>query len=190
MPLFVALLETPALVTGILLARMGTLAEVRWGGVLHEVLLGKSVVLLVGGLVIGAIIGPEGVRPIEPLFIDLFKGVLALFLLEMGLVAGARLGDLRRAGPFLIAFGVLVPMAFAVVGALVGQMLGLSVGGTALLATMAASASYIAAPTAMRIALPEANPALSIGAALGITFPFNITVGIPLYLTLAEALRT
>jgi hypothetical protein len=188
MPLFVALLETPAILTGILLARMGTIGQVRWGAVAHEVLLGKSVVLLVGGLAIGALVGPEGAAPIKPLFIDLFKGVLALFLLEMGLVAGARLGDLRRAGPFLLAFGLLVPMAFAVVGAVLGHALGLSVGGTALLATMAASASYIAAPTAMRIAVPEANPALSIGASLGITFPFNITVGIPLYLRMAEGL--
>jgi hypothetical protein len=189
MPLFVALLETPAIVTGILLARLGTLDSVRWGAVAHEVLLGKSVVLLLGGLIIGAIVGPEGIAPIKPLFIDLFKGVLALFLLEMGLVAGGRVGDLRRAGPFLIAFGLVVPPVFACVGVLVARLVGLSDGGTALLATMAASASYIAAPTAMRIAVPEANPALSIGVALGITFPFNITVGIPLYLRLAEALR-
>jgi len=189
MPLFVALLETPAIVTGILLARLGTLGEVRWGAVAHEVLLGKSVVLLLGGLTIGAVVGPDGIAPIKLLFVDLFKGVLALFLLEMGLVAGGRLGDLRRAGPFLVAFGVIVPMLFACIGAVVARLVGLSDGGTALLATMAASASYIAAPTAMRIAVPEANPALSIGAALGITFPFNITLGIPLYLQLAEALR-
>jgi hypothetical protein len=189
MPLFVALLETPAIVTGILLARLGTLKAVRWGAVAHEVLLGKSIVLLLGGLAIGAIVGPEGIAPIKLLFIDLFKGVLALFLLEMGLVAGGRLTDLRRAGPFLIAFGVIVPLVFASVGAVVGRLTGLSDGGTALLATMAASASYIAAPTAMRIAVPEANPALSIGASLGVTFPFNITVGIPLYLMLAQLLR-
>jgi len=115
--------------------------------------------------------------------------VLALFLLEMGLVAGGRLGDLRRAGLFLVAFGVVVPLAFACVGAAVARAVGLSDGGTALLATMAASASYIAAPTAMRIAVPEANPAMSIGVALGITFPFNITLGIPLYLRLAESMR-
>ena len=189
MPLFVALLETPAIVTGILLARLGRQDSVRWGAVAHEVLLGKSVVLLVGGLAIGALVGPEGIVPIKLLFFDLFKGVLALFLLEMGLVAGARIGDLRRAGPFLIAFGLVVPMVFACVGAVVARLVGLSDGGTMLLATMAASASYIAAPTAMRIAVPEANPALSIGAALGITFPFNITVGIPLYLKLAQTLR-
>ncbi len=189
MPLFVALLETPAIVTGILLARLGTLQAVRWGAVLHEVMFGKTLVLLLGGLAIGAAVGPEGIAPIKPLFIDLFKGVLAVFLLEMGLVAGGRLGDLRRAGVFLAVFGVVVPLCFACVGALVARAVGLSDGGTALLATMAASASYIAAPTAMRIAVPEANPALSIGVALGITFPFNITLGIPLYLRLAESLR-
>ena len=189
MPLFVALLETPAIVTGILLARLGTLQAVRWGAVLHEVMFGKTLVLLLGGLAIGAAVGPEGLAPIKPLFIDLFKGVLAVFLLEMGLVAGGRLGDLRRAGVFLAVFGVVVPLCFACVGALVARAVGLSDGGTALLATMAASASYIAAPTAMRIAVPEANPALSIGVALGITFPFNITLGIPLYLRLAESLR-
>ena len=189
MPLLVALLETPAIVTGILLARLGTLGAVRWGAVAHEVLLGKSLVLLLGGIVIGAVVGPEGIAPVKLLFFDLFKGVLALFLLEMGLVAGGRVGDLRRAGPFLVAFGVIVPLAFACIGAAVGRLTGLSDGGTALLATMAASASYIAVPTAMRIAVPEANPALSIGASLGVTFPFNITVGIPLYLQLAQALR-
>ena len=150
---------------------------------------GKTLVLLLGGLAIGAAVGSEGIAPIKPLFIDLFKGVLAVFLLEMGLVAGGRLGDLRRAGVFLAVFGVVVPLCFACVGALVARAVGLSDGGTALLATMAASASYIAAPTAMRIAVPEANPALSIGVALGITFPFNITLGIPLYLRLAESLR-
>jgi len=112
--------------------------------------------------------------------------VLALFLLEMGLVAGARVGDLKRAGPFLVAFGIFAPLALGALGAAVGWAIGLSVGGTALLATLAASASYIAAPTAMRIAVPEANPALSIGVALGVTFPFNITVGIPIYLQYAR----
>jgi len=189
MPLLVALLETPAIVTGILLARLGSLDKVRWGQVAHEVFLGKSVVLLIGGLAIGAAVGPDGIAPIKPLFIDGFKGVLALFLLEMGLVAGGRLGDLRRAGPFLIGFGLIAPPLFALVGVITARLVGLSDGGTALFATMAASASYIAAPTAMRIAVPEANPALSIGASLGVTFPFNITIGIPLYLWMAEALR-
>lgn len=181
MPLFVALLEVPGIVVGILLARMHTLKTVHWGELAHEIFFSKSVVLLVGGLIIGWIAGPTGIDPMRGLFFDLFKGVLALFLLEMGLVAASRIGDLKRAGPFLIAFGVLVPIAFACIGALLGDAIGLSLGGTTLLAVLAASASYIAAPAAIRIAIPEANPALSIGAALGITFPFNLTIGIPLY---------
>jgi hypothetical protein len=186
MPLLVALMEAPGIIAGIVLARLGAAKGVAWGRLAHEVMFGKSVLLLLGGLAIGAIAGPAQIKPIEPFFMGLFKGVLALFLLEMGLVAGSRLGDLRRAGPFLIVFALLAPPLLGLLGALVGVLIGLSLGGTALLAALAASASYIAAPTAMRIAVPEANPALSIGMALGITFPFNITLGIPLYLALAR----
>jgi uncharacterized protein len=191
MPLLVALMEAPGIIVGIVLARALTRSgeagpPLRWGPLLHEVVFGKSVLLLLGGLAIGAIAGPTALAPVEPLFVNLFKGVLALFLLEMGLVVGGRLGDIRRAGPFLVAFGLLVPPLLGALGATVGHLVGLSLGGTALLATLAASASYIAAPTAMRIAVPEANPALSIGVVLGVTFPFNITVGIPLYLGMAR----
>jgi uncharacterized protein len=159
-----------------------------WQTLAHDVFLGKSVLLLVGGLIIGTVMGTEGTAPIAPLFTVLFKGVLAIFLLELGLVAGARLGELRRYGLPLIAFALLAPMALAVLGALGGKLVGLSVGGVAIMATLAASASYIAAPTAMRIAVPQANAALSITAALGITFPFNVVLGIPLYLKLAQAI--
>jgi hypothetical protein len=186
LPLLVALMEAPGIVVGIVLARAGGAQRIAWGALAHEVLFGRSVLLLLGGLVIGAVIGPEGAGPIAPLFTELFKGVLALFLLEMGLVAGGRIGDLKRAGSFLLVFGIGAPLLLGALGALVGHLVGLSTGGTALLATLAASASYIAAPTAMRIAVPEANPALSIGVALGITFPFNIFVGIPLYLQYAR----
>ncbi len=186
MPLFVALLEVPGIVVGILLARLHTLKSVQWGLLGHEIFLGKSVVLLVGGLLIGWIAGPQGLDPMRGLFFDLFKGVLALFLLEMGLVAASRVADLKRAGPFLIAFGIATPIIFAVIGATLGKLIGLSLGGTTLLAILAASASYIAAPAAIRIAVPEANPTLSIGAALAITFPFNLTVGIPLYFQMAQ----
>ena len=186
MPLLVALMEAPGIIAGIVLARMGAAQRVAWGQLAHEVMFGKSVLLLLGGLVIGAVGGPEHIKPVEPFFMGLFKGVLALFLLEMGLVAGSRIGDLKRAGPFLVVFAVLAPIALGLIGALVGRLIGLSVGGCALLAALAASASYIAAPTAMRIAVPEANPALSIGMALGVTFPFNITLGIPLYLLMAR----
>jgi hypothetical protein len=191
MPLLVALMEAPGIVVGIVLARRfgaasGGGAPTRWGMLAHEVLFGKSVLLLLGGLLIGVVAGPAGVAPIEPLFFGLFKGVLALFLLEMGLVAGGRIADLRRAGAFLVVFGIAAPIGLGLIGTTVGHLLGLSLGGTALLGTLAASASYIAAPTAMRVAVPEANPALSIGAALGVTFPFNITLGIPLYLQFAR----
>jgi uncharacterized protein len=161
-----------------------------WSALAHDVFLGKSVLLLVGGLVIGASMGEAGTAPIAPLFTVLFKGVLALFLLELGLVAGARLGELKRYGLGLIVFALIAPMALALLGALGGKLLGLSTGGIAIMATLAASASYIAAPTAMRIAVPQANAALSITAALGITFPFNVIVGIPLYLQLAQWLAT
>ena len=192
MPLIVALMEAPGIVVGIVLARRfagapdGSRVAVNWRVIGHEVLFGKSVVLLLGGLLIGSFAGPKGIAPIEPLFFGLFKGVLALFLLEMGLVAGSRIADLRRAGTFLVAFGIAAPIALGLLGAIVGRLLGLSLGGTTLLASLAASASYIAAPTAMRVAVPEANPALSIGVALGVTFPFNITLGIPLYLQFAR----
>lgn len=192
MPLLVALMEAPGIVVGIVLARRfggaagAARVAVNWGVLAHEVLAGKSVLLLLGGLLIGFVAGPDGLAQIEPLFFGLFKGVLALFLLEMGLVAGGRIAELKRAGAFLVVFGLAAPLVLGVLGALVGRLLGMSLGGTALLATLAASASYIAAPTAMRVAVPEANPALSIGVALGVTFPFNITVGIPLYLQIAR----
>lgn len=195
--LWVAVMEAPGIVAGILLARRaqrrdaaaaGSPAGGGWGALAHDVLFGKSVLLLVGGLAIGAVAGDAGVEPIKAVFVDPFKGVLALFLLELGLVAGARLADVRRFGFAVLAIGLVAPPVLAVLGALTGVALGLSTGGVAILATLAASASYIAAPTAMRVAVPQANAALSITAALGVTFPFNLVVGIPLYVELAKAL--
>ncbi len=189
--LWVALMEAPGLIAGILLARLGAgdaSTRVNWKELAHDVFLGKSVLLLVGGLVIGGVMGETGTAPIKNVFIDPFKGVLALFLLELGLVAGGRLGELRRYGLRLVGFALLAPPLLAVLGALVGLGLGLSLGGVTVMATLAASASYIAAPTAMRIAVPQANAALSITAALGVTFPFNIVLGIPLYFALAQRL--
>ena len=185
MPLLLVVLEIPAIVVGIVLAR-GLDRETRWGEVAHEVFLGKGIVLLVGGLVIGWLSDPQGLAAIEPLFFDLFKGILAVFLLEMGLITASRAGSLRQYGVFLVAFGIAMPLFGAVIGALLGRLLGLSPGGTMLLATLAASASYIAVPAAMRISLPEANPTLSLTASLGVTFPFNVLVGVPLYWRLAE----
>jgi hypothetical protein len=196
--MLVALMEAPGIVVGVLLARRGLaregaaaragVAPEGWGTVLHEVLLGKAVVLLLGGIAIGWAAGPQALAPLDPVFVGMFKGVLALFLLELGLVAGGRVQDLRRAGPRLLAFGLLAPPLLAVAGGAVGVALGLSTAGIATLATLTASASYIAAPTAMRIAVPQANPSLSIGVALGVTFPFNVLVGIPIYVAAARAL--
>jgi hypothetical protein len=185
MALFVAILEVPGILVGIALARLLTPGKVAWPRLFHEVFLGKGIVLLLGGLAIGWAAGPDQMAPLKPLFQDLFKGLLAFFLLEMGLVVGSRFGELRQAGAFLIAFGIVVPVVFGSVGAWIGHRLGFTVGGASLLATLLASASYIAAPAAMRIAIPEANPALSLGVVLGVTFPFNITLGIPLYHRLA-----
>ena len=186
--LWVAVMEAPGIIAGILLARLSRLREVKWATLAHEVAFGKSVLLLVGGLFIGAIAGEAGTAPIQAVFVEPFKGVLALFLLELGLVAGGRLAEVRRFGFVVIGVGLVVPPVLSLAGAGVGLMLGLSTGGVALLATLAASASYIAAPTAMRIAVPEANAGLSITAALGVSFPFNILVGIPLYIAMAQAL--
>lgn len=179
------LLEIPAIGLGIALARVGGGGRTRWGAVLREVFLGKSVYLLLAGLIIGWLSGPERIGPVRPLFYDLFKGALALFLLEMGLVASGRLSDLRRAGPFLAVFGVVMPLASGTLGAYAAALAGMSPGGAAVLATLAASASYIAAPAAMRIAVPEANPTLYLTASLGVTFPFNLLVGIPVYAWIA-----
>ncbi len=194
--LWVAIMEAPGIVAGILLARLGNRGQdgrpaprIAWGELAHDVFLGKSVLLLAGGLLIGAVMGEAGTAPIAPVFMAPFKGVLALFLLELGLVAGGRLGELKRYGVRLVGFALLIPPVLALAGALTGLALGLSTGGIAILATLAASASYIAAPTAMRMAVPEANAALSITAALGITFPFNIVLGVPLYLELARWLQ-
>lgn len=191
--LWVAVMEAPGLVAGIILARWAQRGgEARgaaaWGELAHDVFFGKSVLLLLGGIAIGAVAGVEGTAPIKAVFIDPFKGVLALFLLELGLVAGARLAEFRRFGAAVLVIGLGAPPLLALAGAGLGLALGLSTGGVAILATLAASASYIAAPTAMRIAVPQANAALSITAALGVTFPFNLVVGIPLYIALAQRL--
>lgn len=191
-PTLVALLEVPAIVVALLVARRAR-AEAgpggaSWGAALHEVLAGKSIVLLVGGLVIGALSGKQGIEPVAPLFQGLFRGALVLFLLEMGMVAARRLGDLRKVGAFLALFAVLMPLVHAGIGLLVGRACGLSQGGATVLAVLAASSSYIAAPAAVRIALPQANPTWYLTASLGVTFPFNLAIGIPLYHELAQRL--
>ncbi len=189
MPLFVVLLEIPAILVGIIIVK-GITKETDWKSLSHEVFLGKSVVLLVGSLVIGWIAGAEKIAPIGDLFFSLFKGVLALFLLEMGLIAASQLNGVKKYGLFLIAFGVIFPLFSAIIGILIAMAVGFSVGGATMVAVLAASASYIAVPAAMRMTLPEADPSISITASLAITFPFNVTLGIPIYLWMAQQFNT
>lgn len=183
---FVVVLEVPAILLGIILVR-GLRPQNGWSDVMREVFLGKGVVLLLGGLVIGLLVGRQGISDLEPLFIDAFKGFLALFLLEMGLVAASQSGAIRRHGTFLLVFALGFPLLGAVVGAVFAWLMAMSLGGALLLAVLGASASYIAAPAAMRLSVPEANPGLSLTASLAITFPFNVLVGIPLYYSVLSA---
>lgn len=183
-----AAMEAPAIISALwIVAKAGDGADVDtdlW----REILLNGSIVLLVGSFVIGLLTGADGLARIESFIVSPFQGVLCLFLLDMGLVAGRGLrssGGVLGAGAIL--FGVLMPLIGAAAGLLMGAGLGLSVGGVALLMTLAASASYIAVPAAMRVALPEANPSIYLTLSLGVTFPFNLTVGIPLYVALASA---
>lgn len=181
MPALVAILEVPAIVVALMIAFTRDKRAGSWQEALHEVLAGRSVVLLVGGLLIGLAVGPSGFEPVEPFFVSGFQGALTLFLLEMGVVAARRLKDLREVGVFLIGFGVFVPILHGLLAVWLGGLVGLSMAGSAVLGAMVSSASYIAAPAAVRIALPEANPTFYLTASLGITFPFNLTLGIPLY---------
>lgn len=188
-----ALMESPAVVSGVLLARLamarqrgvsGDPADAmtgETGNVWREALLNGAVLVLVGSLVIGLVTGESGWQAIKPLMYDPFKGVLCVFLLDMGLVAARRIGDIREAGWFLVGFSILGALAQGMVGVLVAWALGLSPGDALLLAILFGSASYIAVPAAMRLAVPEANPSIYVTLALAITFPFNIILGIPLY---------
>ncbi|HEV7255056.1 MAG TPA: sodium-dependent bicarbonate transport family permease [Mesorhizobium sp.] len=153
--------------------------------VLSQVLSSKSIVLLAGGLAIGAIAGKDGIAPVKPFFVDLFAGVLCLFLLDLGRVAASHLGDFRQVGLRLAGFAIAMPVLHAALGIAAAWAAGMSEGGAVVLATLAASASYIAAPAAVRMALPEANPGYYLTCSLAITFPFNIVVGIPLYQAMA-----
>ena len=186
MPALVAILEVPAIVVGLMIAFTRGKRAGSWQESLHEALAGRSILLLAGGLCIGWIAGPTEFEPIMPFFVTGFQGALALFLLEMGIITAKRLKGLREVGAFLIGFGILVPIFHGLLAVWLGEMAGLSLAGSAVLGAMVSSASYIAAPAAVRIALPEANPTFYLTASLGITFPFNITLGIPLYFAFAE----
>ncbi len=188
-----ALMETPAIITGLLLGRSnqpGSSSDnpppLLSGVVLREVFVSGTVLLLLGSLVIGGISGEKGMEAVKPFLVDPFKGILCLFLLDMGLLTAQRLGDFRALGWSLFAFGLYMPLLGGLIGMLIGWGLGLGVGSATLLAVLAASASYIAVPAAMRHALPQANPSIYVTLSLGVTFPFNVTVGIPLYFSLTQ----
>lgn len=187
MPALVALLEVPGIVIALAIASRAK-SGLSTKHAVHEAVTGKSVVLLIGGLVIGAVATPGAVEKVDPLFVVLFPGVLCLFLLDLGTLAGQRIAVLRHGGIRLVSMAVLLPLLFGSVGVLAGHLAGLSVGGATVLGAMAASASYIAAPAAVRVGLPEADLGLSLGLALGLTFPFNLAIGIPLYSEIAKRL--
>ena len=193
MPTLLTLLESPGIHIALAIGAIQSGASGRpIRETLHEVLTGRTMVLLVGGLIVGFLMGERNWQAIELLYDTkgpVFKGALVLFLLELGIVAGSRLGDLRKVGPFLLAFAVGMPILHGALGAWLGSLAGLGVGGATVLGTMAASASYIAAPPAVRVTLPEANPTLYLTASLALTFPFNLLAGIPLYYEIARWLQ-
>lgn len=154
--------------------------------VLRESIFGKSILLLVGSLLIGWALGESAVPMVKPLFIDLYSSVLILFLLNMGLIAGKRLPEVKKHGLKLLAFGLFTPLLFGSLGVLVGDLVGLSLGGVTLMGVLAGSASYIAAPAALKTSVPEANPSIYLGLSLGVTFPFNLIIGIPAYYEIAK----
>ena len=183
-----AVMESPAIVVGMLLARRGGAPEPRAGHGLREAVTNGSVVLLLGAMVIGVLTGPAGMAEFEGSLVAPFSGVLALFLLDMGLLTGRRLRDAARLPRSLVAFAVVMPLIGGALGLATGVLLGLSPAGTALLATLASSASYIVAPAAFRHAYPTADTTLAVTMALGLTFPFNLVFGIPLYWAAATLL--
>ena len=192
---FLAVMESPAIIVGVMLGKGAFSGKLSVGdaGIRHalrDAVLGKGVLLLIGSMLIGSVSGKSGMTMVEGFFVTPFQGVLALFLLEMGMVAGRRLGDLKKVGVFLLLFGITAPLIHGSLGVLLGTWVGLSTGGATLLGVLAASASYIAAPAAVRLSLPEANPTYSLTAALAITFPFNITFGVPLFFELSKHLHS
>ena len=189
MSTLLTILESPGIAIALFLGLLSSKKTRSMKSALHEVFTSRGFMLMIGGLVLGACTGEKNWTDVS-LFFDsrgpVFRGILCLFLLHMGTVAGERLGDLRRVGLFLIIFAILTPIIHGCLGVYLGSLAGLSLGGATVLGTMAASASYIAAPPAVRLTLPEANPTLYLTCSLGITFPFNLILGIPLYYQFAQ----
>lgn len=187
-----ALMESPAIVVGVLLlrtfVRSGRDGTFHWKRLIHEACFNGSVLVILGSLIIGYASGDRGWSDVSPFADGIFRGMLSFFLLDLGLVAGRRLGDVRAAGWFLPAFAVGVPLVNAAMGIAIAALLGLGQGDALLFSVLCGSASYIAVPAAMRLAIPEANPSFYVPMALALTFPFNIVLGLPLYLAIIRAL--
>ncbi len=189
-----ALMESPAIIIGVMLYRRyrdstgddGNTSD--WGELFRDAFFNGSVFLILGSMVIGALTGDNGMTALKPFTSELFTGVLCLFLLDMGLVAARRLSDLARGGLFLSGFSIVLPLFNAVLATVCARLIGMSEGDALMLIVLAASASYIAVPAAIRLAIPDANPSLYVPMSLAITFPFNITIGIPLYHMIVKAL--
>ena len=180
-----AAMEIPGIVIGIFLATRHLNRKVAWSTSLIEIIFGKTIILLIGGLIIGAISGSAGYEKVTPFFVDLLPGVLALFLMHLGYLAGSQIKALKGVGTGLFIFAIAFPLFAGTLGVFGGVAAGLSIGGATVLGVLCASASYIAAPAAVQVALPEANPSLSITASLGVTFPFNLIFGIPIFYFIA-----
>jgi hypothetical protein len=180
-PVFVAILEIPAILIGILLARSFKFSAFTNKNILKEIFFAKSIMLILFGIVAGTLVGKVLFAPYMPTLLILFKVILSVFLFDMGRVAAKELKMVKGHGVFLLFFGIITPMFFSIIGGILGHHIGLTAGGGTILAILAASASYIAVPAAMKISVPEASPSLSLTASLGITFPFNVILGIPLY---------
>ena len=189
MPTLLTLMESPGIHIALAIGALKVNSHRSTRDTLHDILTARTMILLAGGLLVGFLMGGEGWHAVAPFFDGGFKGALMLFILEMGIVAAERLGDLRKVGAFLLGFGVGMPLIHGVLGAILGRLTGLSVGGSTMLAAMAASASYIAAPPAARLNLPTANPTYYLTASLAITFPFNVTLGIPIYYWFAQLMH-
>jgi len=183
----VAILEVPGIVVALVLVSMKS-DGIKWRSAVHEVLTGRSVLLLVGGLVIGSVSSANSFSRVEPFFVGMFSGLLTLFLLDMGATVATRFATSGKPPLRMAIFAVISPIVFGTTGVIAAHAIGMSIGGSAVFGIMAASASYIAAPAAVRIALPNADSGLSLGLALGVTFPFNLTVGIPLAFILSRSI--
>jgi uncharacterized protein len=183
-----AAMEAPAIIAALWLARSG---QSRMDNTtLREVIFNGSIVMLVGSFLIGVLTGADGLKAIAAFIVDPFKGILCLFLLDMGIIAGRGLREGRKHLTLpVILFGLYMPLIGGALGAIASRLIGLSLGSTALMITLSASASYIAVPAALRLALPEARPSIYLPLSLGVTFPFNLTLGIPLYMAVAAALQ-